>query len=235
MRTVWLQGSALWSNQGLDVFQVRWKVLDILPLRSVASTASTFFVFFLNFSYKTSTLCEGSMNWTKQRLVRFYDGWSRSQRFANLVGNYSSSVAVSISKRSCELPINRSTEYKVLFVSLLISPRDKFPSSCNSPTVLGDLQTVPEWPLFEHLKQVASFAGKVASLWVGEFPQCSQRVDEGWLGDFVGGGFLSLSFGAFFAFLWPRLRFFFLSLQHLGSRFSKELVVSSQLRFVAPD
>ena len=149
------------------------------------------------------------MNWTKQRLVRFYDGWSRSQRFANLVGNYSSSVAVSISKRSCELPINRSTEYKVLFVSLLISPRDKFPSSCNSPTVLEDLQTVPEWPLFEHLKQVASFAGKVASLWVGEFPQCSQRVDEGWLGDFVGGGFLSLSFGAFFAFLWPRLRFFF--------------------------
>ena len=163
------------------------------------------------------------MNWTKQRLVRFYEGWSRSQRFANLVGNYSSSVAVSISKRSCELTINRSTNYKVLFVSLLISPRDKFPSSCNSPTVLEDLQTVPEWPLFEHLKQVAFFAGKFTRLWVGEFPQCSQRVDEGWLGDFAGGGFLSLSFGALFAFLWPRLPFFFLSLQHLGSRFSKEL------------
>ena len=32
------------------------------------------FVSFLNFTYKTSTLCEGSMNWTKQCLVRFYEG-----------------------------------------------------------------------------------------------------------------------------------------------------------------
>ena len=119
------------------------------------------------------------------------------------------SAPVSISKRTCELTINRSTDYKVLLVSLLISPRDKFPSSCNSPTVLEDLQTVAEWPLFEHLRQVTFFAGKFARLWVGEFPQYSQRVEEGWLGDFVGGGFLSLSFGAFFAFLWPRLRFFF--------------------------
>ena len=119
------------------------------------------------------------------------------------------SAPVSISKRTCELTINRSTDYKVLLVSLLISPRDKFPSSCNSPTVLEDLQTVAEWPLFEHLRQVTFFAGKFSPLWVGEFPQYSQRVEEGWLGDFVGGGLLSLSFGAFFAFLWPRLRFFF--------------------------
>lgn len=119
------------------------------------------------------------------------------------------SAPVSISKRTCELTINRSTDYKVLFVSLLISPRDKFPSSCNSPTVLEDLQTVPEWPLFEHLKQVAFFAGKFPRVWVGEFPQCSQRVDEGWLGHFFGGDFLSLSFGAFFAFTLTASTLFF--------------------------
>ena len=119
------------------------------------------------------------------------------------------SAPVSISKRTCESTINRSTDYKVLLVSLLISPRDKFPSSCNSPTVLEDLQTVAEWPLFEHLKQVTFFAGKFARLWVGEFPQYSQRVDEGWLGDFFGGGFLSLSFGAFFAFTLTASTLFF--------------------------
>ena len=42
------------------------------------------------FSYKTSTHWEGrSMSRTKQCLAWFYDGWSRSQRFVNLVGNYS--------------------------------------------------------------------------------------------------------------------------------------------------
>ena len=127
------------------------------------------------------------------------------------------SAPVSISKRTCELTINRSTDYKVLLVSLLISPRDKFPSSCNSPTVLEDLQTVAEWPLFEHLKQVTFFAGKFARLWVGEFPQYSQRVDEGWLGDFFGGGFLSLSFGAFFTFTLTASTLFFESSTSLKS------------------
>ena len=56
---------------------------------------------------------------------------------------------MSILKQTYELIVNRSTDQKVLFVSVPISPRKKFPSfSSTWPTVLEDLQTVPQWPLF---------------------------------------------------------------------------------------
>ena len=98
------------------------------------------FVSFLDFSSKTSTQWEGKMSWT------------RSQRFVNLVENYSY-VSSSVNLDANLLCVNTQQIYwpKVLFVSIPISPKNKFPSSCTSPTVLEDLQTVPQWLLFEHL------------------------------------------------------------------------------------
>ena len=113
------------------------------------------------------------------------------------------SAPVSILKRTCALLSIRSTDQKVLFVSVPISPRNKFSSSSTSLTVVDDLKTVPQWPLFEHLKQVASLAGQFARLWGARFPQRSQHVEEGWEGAFFSGVFLgfgpfsSLSFGGF--------------------------------------
>lgn len=147
------------------------------------------FVSFLDFSSKTSTQWEGKMSWT------------RSQRFVNLVENYSY-VSSSVNLDANLLCVNTQQIYwpkgvvrfNTDFAKKQISIFLYFANSLGRFTDSSAVASL--WALVASCVQVA---GQFACLQVGGFPQRSQRVDEGRVGD-SSLVVSSLSFLVFFAF-----------------------------------